>query len=57
MAPPFTLTRPRSAPVSRCHASGTHANASLISTRSMSSMVMPVFSNAYAVAGIGAVSM
>src|SRR5205085_602202 len=33
------------------------ANASLISTRSMSSIDRPVFSRAYDVAGIGAVSM
>src|SRR5439155_9994825 len=57
IAPPFTLTFARSAPVSRCHASTTDANASLISTRSMSASVMPAFSSACAVAGIGAVSI
>ena len=36
IAPPFTLTRARSASSSFCHASTTDANASLISTRSMS---------------------
>ena len=42
MAPPLTLTRARSAPVSFCHASTTEAKASLISIRSMSSSDMPV---------------
>ena len=57
IAPPLTLTVARSAPVSRCHASTTDANASLISTRSISSSFMPALSSAYAVAGIGAVSI
>ena len=35
------------------HTNGTGANASLHSNRSMSSAVIPVFSKAYAVAGIG----
>ena len=41
MAPPQTLTWSRSAPVSRCHASTTLANASLISTRSISADRQP----------------
>jgi hypothetical protein len=39
------------------HASTTEANASLISMRSMSSIVMPARSSTLCVAGIGAVSM
>ena len=41
MAPPFTLTRPMSGWRSFSHASTTEAKASLISTRSMSSIVRP----------------
>src|SRR5436189_40339 len=41
IAPPHAFTRARSAPVSRCQARTTEANASLISTRSMSSRVSP----------------
>ena len=41
MAPPLALTLAGSAPVSFNQASTTEANASLISTRSMSSMVRP----------------
>ena len=40
--PPQAFTRARSAPVSRCQARTTEANASLISTRSMSSRSSPV---------------
>ena len=40
-APPFTFTLARSALVSRCHASTTLANASLISIRSISSSLQP----------------
>ncbi|MET9535848.1 hypothetical protein ABZY02_35745 [Streptomyces sp. NPDC006649] len=57
MAPPLTLTFSGSAPVSFSQASTTGANASLISTRSMSSMDMPAFFSAYAVAGMGADSI
>ena len=39
------------------HANTTDANASLISTRSMSSIDMPARSNTFAVAGIGAVNI
>ncbi len=57
MAPPLTLTLSGSAPVSFSQARTTGAKASLISTRSMSSIVRPVFFRAWAVAGMGAVSM
>ncbi|CPU61597.1 Uncharacterised protein [Mycobacteroides abscessus] len=57
IAPPFGLTFFRSTSSSLAQASTTGANASLISTTSMSSMVRPVFSSAYRVAGIGPVSM
>src|SRR6266511_2419009 len=57
MAPPLTLVRSRSAPVSSCQASTTGANASLISNRSMSSRVRPAFLRTRWVAGIGALSI
>jgi len=57
MAPPFTFTRDGSAPVSFCQASTTEANASLISTTSMSAMDSDAFFKACAVAGMGALSM
>src|ERR1700716_411278 len=57
MAPPLGLTFSGSAPVSFSHARTTGAKASLISTRSMSSIVIPAFFSAYAVAGIGADSI
>ena len=57
MAPPLGFTLARSNPLSFCQASTTEAKASLISTTSMSFFVMPVFANAYSVAGIGAVSI
>ncbi len=47
----------RSAPVARCQASTTEANASLISTRSIWSRVIPARRSACAVAAIGAVSI
>src|SRR5436190_1843555 len=51
MAPPLTLTRDRSAPSSLIQASGTAANASLTSKRSMSSIDKPVFASARRVDG------
>ena len=57
MAPPLGLVRSRSAPTSLAQASTTEANASLISNRSMSSIVMPVRSSRRWVASIGPVSM
>ena len=57
MAPPFTFTRLKSAPTSRCQASTTLAKASLISIRPMSSNFMPAFCKARRVAGMGAVSI
>src|SRR6185437_1006764 len=57
IAPPQTLTRVRSAPVSRCQASTTGANASLISMRSSWPRVIPARRSAWAVAAIGAVSI
>ena len=57
MAPPFTLTFSWGTPCSAIQAMGTGAKASLHSKRSMSSIDMPDFSRAYAVAGMGPVSM
>ena len=57
IAPPFTFTRPGSAPVSFNQARTTGAKASLISTRSMSSIDIPARSSARFVAGIGAESI
>ena len=57
MAPPFTFIFAGSAPSSFNHASGTDANASLTSKRSMSSTVSPAFASSFLVAGIGAVSI
>ena len=57
MAPPFTFTRSMSAWSSFSHASTTEANASLISTRSMSSIVILAFSSTVRVAGMGPVSI
>src|SRR3546814_14808008 len=51
IAPPFTFRRSGSAPVARSHARGMDANASFISYRSKSSILMPVRSTARAVAG------
>ena len=52
-APPFTFTIASSAPSSRVELSATEANASLISTRLTSSIVLPAFSNAFAAAFAG----
>ena len=57
IAPPFTFTFAGSMPVSRIVLSGTVANASLISTRSMSPIVMPAFFSTFGTAVDGAVSM
>src|SRR6476659_1926736 len=57
IAPPFTLTLLMSGWCSFSHASTTGANASLISTRSMSSSFMPARSSTLVVAGMGPVSM
>ena len=57
IAPPFTFTRSMSGSSSRRHAATTDANASLISTRSMSSIFIPLRSRSFFVAGIGPVSM
>ena len=57
MAPPFTFTFAMSGWCSFSHASTTDANASLISTRSMSSMRQPARSSTLVVAGIGPVSI
>ena len=57
MAPPLTLTLSMSGWCSFSHASTTEAKASLTSNRSMSSIDRPDFSSAFAVAGIGPVSM
>ncbi len=57
IAPPLGLTLAGSALVSFSQAITTGANASLISTVSMSSIDRPVFSSAYWVAGIGPVNM
>src|SRR3954453_6430180 len=53
IAPPFTLTRSMSGLCSRCQAATTGANASLISNRSMSLIVIPLRSRIFCVAGIG----
>ena len=53
MAPPLTLTLSMSASYTDAQDSTTEANASLISTRSMSAMVMPVFCSSLAVASTG----
>ena len=57
MAPPFTLTLLMSGWCSFSQASTTEANASLISTRSMSSSVSPARSRTLSVAGMGPVSI
>ena len=57
IAPPFTFTFSMSGWCSFAHASTTGANASLISTRSISSSVMPARSSTFDVAGIGPVSI
>src|SRR4051795_10764763 len=53
IAPPLTLTRSMSGLCSRCQAATTGANASLISNRSMSLIVIPLRSRIFVVAGIG----
>ena len=53
IAPPLTLTRSMSGLCSRRQAATTGAKASLISNRSMSSIVMPLRSRILRVAGIG----
>ena len=53
IAPPFTLTLSMSGLSSFSQASTTEAKASLISTRSMSSMVIPARSSTFFVAGMG----
>ena len=57
IAPPLTLTRSMSGSSSRSQAATTEANASLISIRSMSSIVIPLRSRILRVAGIGPVSI
>ena len=57
MAPPLTLVRSSGMPSSFAHANTTGANASFTSNRSMSSALRPLFCNAFAVDGIGPVSM
>ncbi len=57
MAPPLTLTLSRLNPMSLAKRSTTAANASFISTRSMSSTVNPAFASAFRDAGAGPVSM
>ena len=57
IAPPFGFTFAMSGCSSFSHASTTDANASLISIASIWSSFMPVFSSAWRVAGIGAVSI
>ncbi len=57
MAPPLTLTFSWGTSCSRIQARGTLAKASLHSNRSKSSIAMPVFWRAWAVAGMGPVSM
>ena len=57
MAPPFTFTRSMSGSSSRRQAATTEAKASLISTRSMSSIFIPFRSSSFRVAGMGPVSM
>src|SRR3954453_7146028 len=57
IAPPLTLTRFMSGLCSRCQAATTGANASLISNRSMSLIVMPLRARILVVAGIGPSSM
>jgi len=57
IAPPFTLTFSMSGWNSFSHASTTEANASLISTASMSPMVSLARSRTFLVAGMGPVSM
>src|SRR5215467_1272843 len=57
MAPPLTLTRSMSGWSSRSHASTTEAKASLISKRSIRSIVSPAFLSTRWVAGMGPVSM
>jgi len=57
IAPPFTFTLARSAPVSRCQASTTLENASFTSNRSMSASVRPDRRSTFSVAGMTAVSI
>lgn len=57
MAPPTGLTRCGSMAISRCHARTTGANASLISTASMSPSVRPASFSALRVPGMGALSI
>src|SRR4051794_13174811 len=57
IAPPFTLTLSMSGSSSRRQAATTEANASLISIRSKSSIVIELRSRSFWVAGIGPVSM
>ena len=57
IAPPLTFTLSMFGRYSRSHASTTEANASLISTRSMSSSDNFAFDSTSSVAGIGAVNM
>ncbi len=57
MAPPLTLTFDMSGWCSFSHASTTGANASLISTRSISSIDIPARSSTFAVDGMGPVSI
>ena len=57
IAPPLTLTRSGSRSRSRIVLSGTAANASLISQRSMSPVVIPALARQRSAAGPGAVSM
>ncbi|CNV92088.1 Uncharacterised protein [Mycobacterium tuberculosis] len=49
IAPPLTLTRSMSGSCTRAQDSTTDANASLISTMSMSPIFMPAFSSTFAV--------
>ena len=53
IAPPLTLSLSSSMPRSRADGTTCAANASLISTRSMSSMVMPASFSAFLVASTG----
>ena len=57
IAPPRGFTRSMSGLCSRAHAATTGANASLISTKSMSSMLIALRSRIFCVAGIGPVSI
>ena len=57
MAPPTTLSFSSGTSRSRCKRRATDAKASLISTRSMSSIVRPALASALRAAGAGPVSM